>query len=44
MTKRKRRVSARAFDAKPTSRLSCQIKVEEALDDLVVRTPAYQGR
>jgi ferredoxin len=30
-----------AFDAKPTSRLSCQIKVEPAL---VVRTPAYQGR
>ena len=33
-----------AFDAKPTSRLSCQIKVESALDGLVVRTPAYQGR
>jgi 2Fe-2S ferredoxin len=33
-----------AFDAKPTSRLSCQIKVEPALDGLVVRTPAYQGR
>jgi ferredoxin, 2Fe-2S len=32
-----------AFDAKPTSRLSCQIKVEPALDGLVVRTPAYQG-
>ncbi len=33
-----------AFDAKPTSRLSCQIKVEPALDGLVVRTPAYQGQ
>jgi 2Fe-2S ferredoxin len=33
-----------AFDVQPTSRLSCQIKVEEALDGLVVRTPAYQGR
>jgi ferredoxin, 2Fe-2S len=33
-----------AFDAKPTSRLSCQIKVEPGLDGLVVRTPAYQGR
>jgi len=33
-----------AFDVKPNSRLSCQIKVSEALDGLVVRTPAYQGR
>jgi ferredoxin, 2Fe-2S len=33
-----------AFEAKPNSRLSCQIKVEPALDGLVVRTPAYQGR
>ena len=33
-----------AFEAKPTSRLSCQIKVEPALDGLVVRTPAYQGQ
>ena len=33
-----------AFDVKPTSRLSCQIKVTEALDGLIVRTPAYQGR
>jgi 2Fe-2S ferredoxin len=33
-----------AFDVQPTSRLSCQIKVEEALNGLVVRTPAYQGR
>jgi len=44
MTKPKRGVSARAFDAKPTSRLSCQIKVEPALDGLGVHTPAYQGR
>jgi ferredoxin len=27
-----------------TSRLSCQIKVTEALDGLIVHTPAYQGR
>jgi 2Fe-2S ferredoxin len=33
-----------AFEVKPTSRLSCQIEVTEALDGLVVRTPAYQGR
>jgi 2Fe-2S ferredoxin len=33
-----------AFDVQPNSRLSCQIKVTEALDGLVVRTPAYQGR
>jgi 2Fe-2S ferredoxin len=33
-----------AFELKPTSRLSCQIKVTEALDGLVVHTPAYQGR
>ena len=33
-----------AFDVRPTSRLSCQITVTEALDGLVVRTPAYQGR
>jgi ferredoxin, 2Fe-2S len=33
-----------AFEAKPTSRLSCQIKVEPALDGLIVRTPAYQGQ
>lgn len=32
-----------AFEVKPTSRLSCQIKVTEALDGLVVRTPAKQG-
>ena len=33
-----------AFDVKPNSRLSCQTKVTEDLDGLVVRTPAYQGR
>jgi 2Fe-2S ferredoxin len=33
-----------AFEVKPTSRLSCQIKVTETLDGLVVRTPPYQGR
>jgi 2Fe-2S ferredoxin len=33
-----------AFDVKPNSRLSCQIKVTDDLDGLVVRTPAYQGR
>ena len=29
-----------AFEVKPTSRLSCQIKVTEALDGLVVHTPS----
>ena len=33
-----------AYEVKPTSRLSCQIKVTEALDGLVVHTPSYQGR
>ncbi|HLL28340.1 MAG TPA: 2Fe-2S iron-sulfur cluster-binding protein [Xanthobacteraceae bacterium] len=32
-----------AFDVKPTSRLSCQIKMSDELDGLVVRTPAQQG-
>ncbi|MBS7538661.1 2Fe-2S iron-sulfur cluster-binding protein [Ancylobacter lacus] len=32
-----------ASDVKPNSRLSCQIKIGEALDGLVVRTPAQQG-
>ena len=32
-----------AFDVKPTSRLSCQIKVSEELDGLIVRTPSQQG-
>ena len=33
-----------AFEVKPISRLSCQIKVTEALDGLIVHTPSYQGR
>jgi len=33
-----------AFESKPNSRLSCQIKVTEALDGLIVHTPSYQGR
>jgi ferredoxin, 2Fe-2S len=33
-----------AFEVRPNSRLSCQIKVTEDLDGLVVRMPAYQGR
>lgn len=33
-----------AFDVRPNSRLSCQIKVTEALDGLIVHTPTYQGR
>ena len=33
-----------AFELKPPSRLSCQIKVTEALDGLIVHTPSYQGR
>ena len=33
-----------AYEVKPTSRLSCQIKITEALDGLIVHTPAYQGR
>jgi ferredoxin, 2Fe-2S len=32
-----------AFELKPNSRLSCQIKVSDALDGLIVRTPAKQG-
>jgi 2Fe-2S ferredoxin len=31
------------FDVRPTSRLSCQIKVSEDLDGLIVRTPARQA-
>jgi 2Fe-2S ferredoxin len=33
-----------AFEVKPSSRLSCQIKVTQELDGLIVHTPAYQGR
>jgi len=32
-----------AFDVKPNSRLSCQLKVTEALDGLVVTTPERQA-
>ncbi len=32
-----------AFEVRPNSRLSCQIKVKPQLDGLVVRTPARQG-
>jgi len=32
-----------AFDVRPTSRLSCQIQVTEALDGLTVSTPERQA-
>jgi 2Fe-2S ferredoxin len=32
-----------AFDIRPTSRLSCQIKMTDALDGLVVDLPERQG-
>ena len=32
-----------AFEVRPNSRLSCQIKVSENLDGLVVTTPGKQG-
>jgi len=32
-----------AGDVRPTSRLSCQIRVRPELDGLIVRTPARQG-
>jgi 2Fe-2S ferredoxin len=32
-----------AFEVRPTSRLSCQIKVIPALDGLNVTTPGKQG-
>ena len=32
-----------AFEVRPNSRLSCQIKVTEALDGLIVTTPPKQG-
>jgi ferredoxin, 2Fe-2S len=32
-----------AFEVRPNSRLSCQIKVTEALNGLVVTTPPRQG-
>lgn len=32
-----------AFDVQDTSRLSCQIKIRDDLDGLVVRVPSRQG-
>lgn len=32
-----------AYDVQPTSRLSCQIRVTDALDGLIVRVPERQG-
>src|SRR5207245_11070624 len=32
-----------AYEVQPNSRLSCQIKVRDALDGLVVRVPERQG-
>ena len=32
-----------AYDVRPNSRLSCQIKMSEDLDGLLVRTPARQA-
>lgn len=32
-----------AFDVRPTSRLSCQIKISDAMDGLTVTTPARQA-
>ncbi len=32
-----------AFDVRPQSRLSCQIKVSDKLDGLVVHVPSRQG-
>lgn len=32
-----------AFDVRPVSRLSCQIKMSDALDGLVVHVPERQG-
>ena len=32
-----------AFEVKPNSRLSCQIKVRDELDGLIMRVPSRQG-
>jgi 2Fe-2S ferredoxin len=32
-----------AFEVKPNSRLSCQIKVRDQLDGLIMRVPSRQG-
>ena len=31
-----------AFDVRPNSRLSCQIRIDESMDGLIVRVPARQ--
>ena len=31
------------FEVKPNSRLSCQIRLRDELDGLIVRTPARQA-
>lgn len=33
-----------AYDVRANSRLSCQIKMSDELDGLLVHTPSYQGR
>ena len=33
-----------AYDVRANSRLSCQIKMTDELDGILVRTPSYQGR
>jgi 2Fe-2S ferredoxin len=32
-----------AFEVKPNSRLTCQVKVKPELDGLIVRVPSRQG-
>lgn len=32
-----------AFDVRPTSRLSCQIRIRPELDGLIIHTPERQG-
>ena len=32
-----------AYEVRPTSRLSCQVKITQALDGLSVTTPSRQG-
>jgi len=32
-----------AFDVRPESRLSCQLRITDAFDGLVVRIPEHQG-
>jgi 2Fe-2S ferredoxin len=32
-----------AFDVRPNSRLSCQIKMEDGFDGIVIHTPERQG-